>query len=164
MPSVAIAELCLSAEDQVVAALGRRLGETVGRAIEAEFRNEGSSVRGAPLDQVVDHLDGHWALMGLGRLCFERWGSALVAVIDDSPLDDTGDELIAQILSSALSPATSASICCVRLHRERSRARFFLTSRAGADRVREWLESGVPWAEALVRLHGESHAESRGDA
>lgn len=164
VPSAAIAELCRGADDDVVLALGNRLGESVGRAVEAELRRGGTSVRGAGLEEMVDHLDGHWALMGLGRLGIERWGRALVAVIDDSPLDDAGDPLIAQVLAAALAPATSARLACVRLHRDGARARFFVTTKAGADRIREWLGAGVPWAEALVRLHGRTQSGSRGDA
>ena len=44
-------------------------------------------------------------------------------------------------------------------------ASFLVTGHAGADKVRAWLNDGVSWGDALVRLHGPSSVTApRGDA
>src|SRR5690606_40271943 len=101
---------------------------------------------------LLDQLSLEVALMGFGVLGLERWGRALVFTLEDSPFGDAGDALVAGLLEGALQRAFSREAVVVRLCREENTARFLVTGRSGADRVSEWLRSGVGWGEALARL------------
>ena len=101
------------------------------------------------------------ALAGFGALSIERWGRALVFVVDRTTGGTDGDRLLAPLLASAISNATKVEARCVRLARDGDRARFLITGPKGAEKVRDWLLSGISWGEALVRLHPGAHA---GDA
>jgi hypothetical protein len=159
LPSGALAAISQSADAESVASFARSIGESIGQRVRAKITAEGATVREAPIEAVVEHLSGHWGLTGLGRLELERWGRALVVVVDDVPTGDADERLIAPMLAAALSAAAEAQAHCVRLHRDGARARFAITSEAGAERVRGSLASGLPWGEALIRLHA-----SGGDA
>jgi hypothetical protein len=159
LPSGALAALCHRADAESVASFARSIGESIGHRVRARITAEGAVVREAPIEVVVEHLSGHWGLVGLGRLELERWGRALVVVLDDVPTEDADERLIAPMLAAALSVAAEAQVHCVRLHRDGARARFAVMSEAGAERVRSSLASGVPWGEALIRVHA-----SGGDA
>jgi len=111
------------------------------------------------VEVVVEHLGGELALAGLGSLALERWGRAAVLVVDQSPLGAGGDAVLEGVLAGAIAAAAGRPALALLLGREGSRARFLLGSDAGVTRVRAWLAGGVPWGEALVRLHA-----PRGDA
>ncbi len=164
IPVSAILEVCRPENAAVAATLAQAIGEVIGRAVKDQLADLNETVRGAPLEAIVDYLDGCWAVAGLGRLRFERWGSALVVVVDDVPFGEVGDVMVGGLLEAALSEAADTEVRAVRLHREGARARFLVTGSAGAERVRGWLGEGVPWGEALVRVHGEDRPAAGGDA
>jgi len=149
----ALLTLCHAAGADATAAFARALGESFGAAIARRFEKAGTSAKGAAIDAVVEHLAGELALGGFGALSLERWGRALVLVVDRGPSGDKGDKVLAPILAAAVSKATKVEARCVRLSREADRARFLITGARGAEKVRGWLMSGVSWGEALVRLH-----------
>jgi hypothetical protein len=159
LPSGALTALFGAADAATVSAFARSVGESIGQRVRAKITAEGATVREAPIEAVVEHLAGHWGVTGLGHLELERWGRALVVVVDDVPTGEADDRLIAPMLAAAISAASEAQAHCVRLHRDGARARFVVVSEKGAERVRSSLSSGTPWAEALVRLHA-----SGGDA
>jgi hypothetical protein len=105
------------------------------------------------VDTVVEHLGGELALVGLGSLGLERWGRALVLVVDQSPLGAEGDGLLEALLEGALEAAAGRAVRALRLGRDAVRARFLIGGAAGVEKVRAWLAEGVPWGDALVRLH-----------
>jgi hypothetical protein len=57
------------------------------------------------------------------------------------------------LLGAAVAGAAKLDLECVRLAREGERARFFIAGKRGAEKVRQWLGSGLSWGEALVSLH-----------
>jgi hypothetical protein len=148
IPADALAALCEGCDPEVRRDFARRVGTEAGRRAAERL---GDAAR-AEIETVVEQLGGELALMGLGSLGLERWGRALVLSVSGAPFGATGDELLAGVLEGALQRAFGRDVGAVRLVREDARARFLITSRAGSDRVRDWLNSGTPWSEALTRL------------
>jgi len=157
----ALLALCHAAGTDATSAFAHTAGAAIGDAIARRFERAGGDAKGAPIDSVVEHLGGEIALAGFGALSIERWGRALVFVVDRTTGGTDGDRLLAPLLASAISNATKVEARCVRLARDGDRARFLITGPKGAEKVRDWLLSGISWGEALVRLHPGAHA---GDA
>jgi hypothetical protein len=158
----ALIALCRAAGVDGASTFARATGQSIGAAIAARFERTGSDVGSAAIDAVVEHLSGELAVIGFGRLSVERWGQALVLVVDHGPASDAGDELLRGLLGAAVAGAAGLDLECVRLAHEGERARFFIAGRRGAEKVRQWLGSGVSWGEALVRIH--PTASGRGEA
>jgi hypothetical protein len=146
VPTSALDDLVLSAPPEAVEALGRALGAAIGRRAAARM-----DPKTAPVDVFVTQLAGEVALTGIGTLSVERWGRALVVVVEDSPL---GGTLLAPIVAAAVSTASGRHLACALLSRDERAARVLVGSDAGVARVRAWIASGMPWGEALVKLHG----------
>lgn len=159
VPAKALAQLCAAAGADATRALGRSIGEPMGRRLARRL----GETAGATIDAVVDHLGGELSLAGLGSLGAERWGRALVLVVDESPLEASGDALLAAVLEAALAASTGREATCVVLARDAGRVRLLVVGAGGAEKVRSWLGSGTSWGDVLVRLH-ESAAEPRGEA
>jgi hypothetical protein len=164
VPADALLALARAAGAEAAAAFGRSLGTAMGR--RAADRLSGGGVGPAAVEVVTEHLGGELALAGLGSLGLERWGRAAVLVVDQSPLGAGGDLLLEGVLAGAIEAAAGRTVCVICLHRDGVRARFLLGGPAGVDKVRTWLADGVPWGEALVRLHdgGPPPAAGRGEA
>ena len=170
VPGEALAKLCEAAGRAAAEAFGRVVGDSMGRRIAARFAGEAAgadsagAVRGATTERVVEHLGGELALAGLGQLSLERWGRALVAVVDHSPLGANGDPLLATILAAALASCTGRDVRAGLLGRDEARARFLVSSESALARLRALLDGGVSWGEALVKLHAGADGPARGDA
>jgi anti-sigma factor RsiW len=85
-------------------------------------------------------------------LGIERWGTALVLTVRNSPFGASGDALLASVLEALIQRAFARDAGVVRLVRDDALARFLVTSRASAELVRVWLSSGSTWSDALARL------------
>ena len=179
VPHGGLLALCAAAGQEAAAVFGRAVGAAMGgrvalrllRAETAESTRATAStagpalVREASIDAVVDHLGGELALGGFGSLALERWGRALVLLIDHAPLGAAGDVLLEAILEGAVAAAAGRSVRVLLLGREQTRARFFVGSDVALQRLRGWMAAGTSWGEALVRLHGATTtAAARGDA
>jgi len=147
----------------LTAAFGRAIGEPMGRRLAGRFSEAEGSVGEASLETVVDHLGGEIAIAGIGSLELERWGHALILVIDHSPLGAGGDELIEAILAAAMEAATGRRVRTLALARDATRVRFLVAGNAAVEKARAWLADGMSWGEALAKLHSKSPA-ARGDA
>jgi hypothetical protein len=158
----ALVTLCRAAGADAASVFARASGESIGAAIAQRFERAGTNAAGAAIDAVLEHLSGELGVAGFGRLSMERWGQALVLVVDHGPGMDAGDELLRALLGGAVGGAAKLDLECVRLTREGDRARFLIAGRKGAQKVKQWLGAGVSWGEALVRLHPAETA--RGDA
>lgn len=148
VPADALIDLCRAAGDEAVSDFGRRLGTAAGRRI-AERLGDTSS---ASLEDVLDHLGGELALLGLGSLGLERWGRALVLTIDGGPFGQQLDRLLGAVLEGALQRAFARDCRAARLVRDDRQVRFLIASASSAGKVTEWLSSGVSYADALARL------------
>lgn len=147
VPSAALDDLILSATPAAVEAFGRALGAAIGRRAAASMGDP----QGASVDVFVTHLAGEAAIAGVGALAVERWGRALVIVIEDSPLAGT---LLGPLVASALEVASGRRAWCTLLSRDDRVARVLAGSERAIGRVREWIASGIGWSEAVVKLHG----------
>lgn len=164
VPADALAALCANAGTEAVAAFGSSIGHAMGLRVASRLASlaasdeEGraSGARAASVETMVDHLGAEVAIAGLGALGMERWGHALVVVIDHCPLGARGDRLLEAVIGGAISAATGRHARAVVLVREGVRARLLLTNPTAADRVKQWLEEGVAWGDALTRLHAPS--------
>ncbi|MFT3774501.1 MAG: hypothetical protein QM820_54785 [Minicystis sp.] len=157
VPADALAPLIEAAGPAAAAAFGRSIGEAMGRRVASRLHAEG--VGAAAVDVVVEHLGGELALTGLGSLGLERWGRALVLVVDQSPLGAGGDALLEAALAGAVETAAGRSVRALLLGRDGVRARFFVGGEAGTEKVKGWLAQGISWGDALVRLHAPVEAK-----
>jgi len=166
VPAETLLELALAAGEDALADLGHALGEPMGRRVGTRLSEgdggEGEpaerrqrAVRGASLERVVAELSGELALAGLGALSAERWGRAIVWVVDQSPFGEEGDPLLAEILQAALRAMVDSPARLVSLQREGVRARFLVVSGAAVEDVRARLAKGDHWASVVAALHRE---------
>jgi hypothetical protein len=140
-------DIVLSAAPEAVEAFGRGLGSAIGRRAASRMGNP----QEASLEDFVTQLAGEAAISGVGAIGIERWGRALVIVVESSPLAGT---LLGPVVAAALEAATGRRVWATLLTRDETTARLFVGSERSAVRVREWVASGTPWAEALAKLHG----------
>lgn len=148
VPSDALLALCQGASEDAVRDFGRRLGTEAGRALLGRLGEAGQ----ASLEAVVEHLGGELALMGLGSLGLERWGTALVLSFTHSPLGSAGDLLLGSVLEGAAQRTFGRDVVATKLVRDADQVRFLITGRAGAEQALGWLASGVAWGDVLTRL------------
>jgi hypothetical protein len=149
VPADALIDLCRAAGDDALSDFGRRLGTTIGRRIADRL---GDSVSGATMEDILDHLGGELAVLGLGSLGLERWGRALVLTIDGGPFGPQLDRLLGAVLEGALQRAFGRDCHAVKLIRDDRQVRFLITNAASASKVNEWLGSGLSYGDALTRL------------
>jgi hypothetical protein len=147
VPTSALEDIVLSAPTEAVEALGRALGSAIGRRAAARMANP----QAAGIEEFVTHLAGEAAVAGIGVLSVERWGRALVVVVEDSPLVGT---LLGLLVSSAIEAASGRRAWTTLLSRDERAARILVASERAVGRVREWIASGVAWGESLAKLHG----------
>ena len=153
IPADALVDLCRAAGDEALSDFGRRVGTAVGRRIADRL---GDAATSATLEEVLDHLGGELAVLGLGSLGLERWGRALVLSIDGGPFGQQLDRLLGAALEGALQRAFGRDCHAVRLMRDDRRVRFLITNAASASKVNEWLGSGVSYGDALTRLQSQA--------
>ena len=152
VPVNALALALAGAPRNTVEAVGRGVGESIGKRAAGRFGGA-DGVRDAGVDSVVTSLAAEVALAGFGVLALERWGRALVLVLTSGP--DFSAEFYTPLLETALGTATSwrnrSSLSCTLLDVEDG-ARFLVSSATSAQQVRQWIESGIGWADAIRRL------------
>jgi hypothetical protein len=147
VPSAAIDDIALSAPPEAVAALGHALGAAIGRRAAARMGDP----QNASMETFVTQLAGEAAIAGVGALSVERWGRAMVVVVEGSPLNGT---LLAPLVGAAIEAASGRGVSCTLLSRDEHVARLLVGGERGVARVREWMAAGVPWGEALAKLQG----------
>ena len=149
----ALLRLCETAGPEASSALGRALGEPIGRRVAGDSEEPPPASAPRRWSRWSTICAGEWALRGLGALSLERWGRALVAVVDHPPWGEGGDRILESVLGEALGHAVGREVSSVRLGRDAG------TVFASCSRVRERAQGpgvareGVPWAEAVVRVH-----------
>lgn len=151
----ALIDLCRAAGDEAVADFGRRLGTTVGRRVADRL---GDGAQSASMEEVLDHLGGELALLGLGSLGLERWGRALVLTLDGGPFGQQLDRLLGSILEGALQRGFGRDCRAAKLMRDDRQVRFLIANSASAGKVSDWIGSGVSYGDALARLQNASGA------
>jgi len=150
VPPDALVELCKHAGSDSLTDFGRRLGTEVGLRITAHWGDSGQNIS---VEGFVEHLGGNLALLGFGNLSLERWGKALVFVVEGSPLAGQGDLLLGAMLEGALQRCMGRDGRAVLLGRDADHVRFLMVGAPGAEKVRAWLAEGKTWGDAIARLH-----------
>ncbi|MBW2453295.1 MAG: hypothetical protein JRI68_02240 [Deltaproteobacteria bacterium] len=158
VPADALLKLCLAAGADQAADLASAVGEALGRRVAVRMAagndDRAAAVRAAGLEAVVEQLAGELALVGMGALSAERWGRALILIVDQSPFGDAGDDFMAEVLQAGLHGLTGATESRVlRLHREGVRARFVVVSGKAVAAVRARIERGDNWGSVIAALH-----------
>jgi hypothetical protein len=148
VPSAALEELVRGSTAEAAEAFSRALGAAIGRRAAARMGDPHS----ASVEDFMAQLGGEAAVAGVGVWSIERWGRALVFVVEDSPL---AAGLLAPLISSALEASSGRRAWCVVLSHEERAARVLVAGQQSVARVRDWLASGTRWGEVLVKLHGE---------
>lgn len=149
VPADALVDLCKQAGSEAVTDFGRRLGTAAGRRVAERL---GDGAPGATLEEVLDHLGGELALLGLGSLGLERWGRALVLVVEGGPFGQQLDLLLGAVLEGALQRAFGRDCRAAKLARDDRTVRFLIASSNAASLVSQWLGAGVSYGDALTRL------------
>lgn len=159
VPSDALWSLCEAAGDEPATALAHAMGTDAGHRVVVRLagaeQDREAALAQLPFDAVIEHLAGELALLGLGSLGAERWGKALVLVVDQSPFGEHGDALLAELLQAALQVLSKEPGRVVRLERNGARARFVVVAPAHSEAVRKQLRAGTSWGAILTKLHPE---------
>jgi hypothetical protein len=156
VPKEALLELLSAAGEEATRNFGRQLGVEVGRRVAGRL---GSDIHQASIETFVEHLGGELALLGLGSLAVERWGMALVIVIEGPTLNKSGVTLVSAVVSGALQRALSRDATVLELAQSEGKLRLLVVSKDTAPKVQQWLTQNVAWGEVITRLH-----EQRGHA
>jgi hypothetical protein len=144
VPVEALAAIAGSGASNEVA---RIVGTALGKRAAARI----GQTNGATVEAFATALGGELAVAGYGALSFERWGRALVLVVEHAAVPDP---MLGAMLAHAIEAASGrGDVACATLAREGETARLLVASKASAARVNAWLEDGVKWGEALTRLH-----------
>lgn len=150
VPKGALLDLLSNAGDDATRNFGQQLGVEVGRRV---VDNLGSTIDTVSVEGFVEHLGGELALLGLGTLCVERWGRALVLVLEGAPAGEAGVSLVSTVIAGALQRALSRDTTVVDLMKSDNTLRLLVVSRATGAEVKRWLAEQVPWGSVLTRLH-----------
>jgi uncharacterized protein YoaH (UPF0181 family) len=146
VPAAALSTLVAAAPSEAAETLARWLGTSIGtRACERI-----GDLAGASIDWFVTQLAGEAALAGVGALSIERWGRALVVVIERSPLTPA---VLVPLVAGALEAAGGRRVWCTALSHDDQATRVLVASQQAVERVRSWMASGSVWGEALAKLH-----------
>ncbi len=151
MASEAVATLVASAVKHGdltgVRALGKRIGEEAASSLATD-------VRGATPEAVVTHAAGVLALWGWGALHLERWGNALVLVLEGAPDLDPGKLGHASLLGGMLTSLSGRDIACVPV----SSGRFVVVHPSVAEQVFSWSQEGSDLSQIIAKLHAEGQS------
>jgi hypothetical protein len=145
----ALDDFVLIAGPEAAGAVGRMMGVTLGKRVAARLGGA-AGVSDSSLETVVAHLGGELSLAGLGALSIERWGRAMVMLVDRPAVSDLA--FLASILEGALEAATERPARCLALGRDNAMVRVLVASDAAVARARAWLEDGERWGDVLARL------------
>ncbi len=164
VPAAAVVALCQAAGEEETSAFGHAIGEAVGRRVGVRLAggsaNRHDAARKAGIETVISQLAGELAVLGIGSTKAERWGKALVLVVDQSPFGEDGDGLLGQILESAIHALVDRPARVVKLQRDGSRVRFLTVSGAAIQGVRERLDAGEGWGDVIASLNQTAEART----
>lgn len=163
-PAKDLAALCEAAGADATRAFGASIGASMGQRIAKRVAEVQADEPLAALaaDAFVGQLRAEFAIAGLGVIGIERWGRALLFVVDHAVVPA---RLVTAVLDAVLETTTQRKTSCAMLMHAGSRARYLVAGKAAAEHVGSWLADGASWGEVLVKLHGVGEGtQTRGDA
>jgi hypothetical protein len=149
VPLSALDELAESAGVETASRLARGVGVSMGRRLAARLGST-DGVRAASLEALVTELALQIALSGWGSLSLERWGKAMVMIVDNAPVRERA--IVASLIEAALQTAAGREVHGVVLAGD-GPVRVLLTSAKAAAQARGWTTEGVSAGEVIARLH-----------
>jgi len=149
LPCTALDDLVLVAGTEAATTVGRALGTAIGGRIAARLGGAPNLLQ-ASIAEVTQEMAGELATLGLGVASVERWGRALVIVIDRPAVADL--PFLASIVEGVLEGASEAKVGCTSLGRDGTSVRILVAGESAITRARTMLETGVPWGDVLARL------------
>lgn len=167
VPASALAALAAGQTD--ARGLGRAMGvKAAGRVAKRLARPAGQSgtmppsapvgeaLRQAPVETLVEMLGGEIALLGLGNLRAERWGKALLFVLDPCGVDARADDLVLGLIEGALSTASERELGAAVVDRSGRSARILVGNPRAIAFALERSHQGVFFTDILRSLHAMS--------
>jgi len=144
---------------EVTKQFARSIGVSFGRRVAAKLGSVDGVVK-ASLEAFVSALAAEIAVSGWGVLHLERWGRAMVLVVEQTPTLPAG--AFAALLEGAVEAAAAREVHGVALagttgeRTEGNVSRVLITSDKAAQHARRWLVEGASEAEVIRRLHDET--------
>jgi len=163
IPLSALDELAQSAGVPAANRFARGIGVAIGRRL-ANRLGSLDAVRDASLEAFVSALALEVALAGWGTLSMERWGRAMIVVVEHAPVKEQA--IVAALVEGAIEAAAGREAHGVALGGT-GPARVLVASEKTAARARVWTAEGVPGSDVIARLHapaGEAQASERSGA
>jgi ribosomal protein L18 len=157
IPLSALDELTQTAGAASAGRLARSLGVSIGRRAATKLGSI-DGVRGASLEAFVSELAFEVAVSGWGSLTLERWGKALVLVLDHAPVKEHG--VVASLLEGAIEAAAGREVHGAALAGE-GPVRVLLASEKTAEQARLWSAEGIAAGEVIARLHASGSEGAR---
>jgi hypothetical protein len=154
IPLSALDELAETAGVAAANRFARGIGVAIGRRL-AQKMGSIDGVRMATLESFVSGLALEIALAGWGSLSMERWGRAMVVLVDHAPVKQPG--IVAALVEGAIEAAAGREAHGVALEGG-GPARILVASEKTAARARVWTAEGVSGSEVIARLHSGSEA------
>lgn len=127
--------------------LGRQLGESARAALGDATKR--------PAEDVLGCAASLLAMFGWGRLQVDRWGDALVAVLDAVPDLDREHLGVAALLGGLFSSLAAREVACVPVS---SDGIFLIVDPSVAQQVWKWSRAGDDVAAIVGRLAPEGEA------
>lgn len=133
----------------------RLAGEQVGAAVGADVK----ALLGADEDPTPETvgfaLSAALALRGLGTLRLERWGDALLAVLEGVAHEGPAfASFLATVVGAAVAAVTGSPSRGVLLSASGAEAKVLLVHDEAAAAVAAWVAEGQSQSAVLARLHG----------
>jgi hypothetical protein len=149
IPLSALDELAESAGAPAAHRFARGIGVAIGRRLAHELGSV-DGVRAASLEAFVSALALEVALAGWGSVSMERWGKAMLVVVDHAPVK--APAIVAAMIEGAIEAAAGREAHGVALGGT-GPARVLVASEKTAARARIWTAEGVSATEVIARLH-----------
>lgn len=148
VPASALRELCEQAPRPIVQGFGRSMGVELGRRVVARVGSV-DKVRGSTIETIVTQVAGECAIAGLGALRTERWGRALLVIVDGGLVPSA---FLGAIVEGLLEQSSGKTLAVTLLHEDKASARFLVSSPQTKARAEDWLQGGASWSDVVTRL------------
>lgn len=124
----------------------RRLGRQLGASAKGEL---GGDTGPLPAEDVLGAAAGLLGIFGWGRLTVDRWGDALVAILDELPGLDTEHLGVAALLGGLFSSLSDREVACVPVSND---GIFLVVDPSVAQQIWKWSRAGDDIATIVGRL------------
>lgn len=139
--------------------IGRSSGEAIAERARNRARTTDETLRGVDLGKVVDLVGGELALLGIGNLRIERWGKALLFVLDPCPLDARADQFLAGLIEGAVYVAGGREVGAAVIDRGEELVRLLVGTKSTVALAETMRNDGMLFTEVVSRLQGERPEE-----